>query len=258
MIGLALCTVNRPEYCEKAVKRYRKYLTGVVDHFVVINDGSDSRHNGAYRRVEKAVQSINGTYVGMDINNGVAVTKNIGIQSLISKGCDWIILAEDDILVTDERAVTGYIDAAVAVDMQHLSFAHHGPANVGYPLSDGPITYFPHAVGAWSLYSRECLEKVGVFDTNMLNAFEHVELSLRLALAGYTSGPYNWADATYSADWLTEIPGSIEHSSIRPRDDWSQNVRNSLRYWRDEKPDTFALMFGDNTPLQNWANSILG
>ena len=170
----------------------------------------------------------------------------------------WVILAEDDILVKDMKAVTEYVRIAQKSRWHHFSFAHHGPANVGVPLEDGDVSFFPHAIGAWSLYSRECLEKVGTFDTNFKNAFEHVELSLRLAMAGYTTGAYQWLDCTKSAEWLKEIPGSIEHSSIRPRADWSQNIVDSLKYWHDEKPFSFGVLFGENQPLHQWALSILG
>ena len=47
-------------------------------------------------------------------------------------------------------------------------------------------------------------------------------------------------------DYLKEIPGSIERSSIRPLPDWqcSDRVRTAIT-GQTEKPDTFKLLFGD-------------
>lgn len=260
-VGLCVVTFNRPSYCEKSVKAVRKHLTEVVDHIVVVNDSSDPKYNGEYRRVEKATQSIGGTYMGCDVNGGVAKAKNVGLRWLLNQGCDDLFVLEDDILITSPKAITGYLEAAQRSGHSHLSFAHHGPANASGPpvaTTTFGVEYFFHAIGAWCYYTADALNDVGLLDERFLNAWEHVEHSLRLAVAGYTTGPYKWADAIGSAAWLTEIVGSIDKSSIRPRSDWSSNIRTGLMYWRDEKPDTFKMMFGDGTPLQAWSESILG
>ena len=254
-VGITICSLNRPEYAEKCVKSVRKHLTNVVDHIVFVNDGSDPKHNGSYRRVEKAVQSMNGTYIGCDVNGGVAVAKNIGIRLLLSKDCDWIFTLEDDILIKSPKAVTEYIRIAEDAGVTHMSFAHHGPANAGgLPVgADGDVEYYFHSIGAWCLFSRDDLIKHGLFDENFVRAWEHVEHELRLGIE-----PHRFPDIAGSSEYLQEIPNSIEHSSIRPLPDWSQRIRDGLAYWRDEKPETFKLMFGDGTPLQAYAESIIG
>lgn len=259
-VGLAMVTMNRPAYAEKCIKAIRKHLTGVVDEIVVVNDGSDPKYNGEYRRVEKATQTINGMYIACDENGGVAKAKNVGLRWLLNKGCDDLFVIEEDILVTSPKAITGYLAAAKQSGLSHLSYAWHGPANLQGPIltTTFGIEYFTHAIGAFCYYTAEALDDVGLLDENFCNAWEHVSHSLDLAVAGYTSGPYKWADAIGSQNWLTEIPGSIDKSSIRPRPDWSANIRNGLIYWRDEKPDTFKLMFGEEAMLHNWAKGIIG
>ena len=130
--GVAICSYERPEFAEKCVKAVRKHLTDVVDHIVFVNDGSSAKHNGSYRRVQKAVQSMNGTYIGMDHNQGVAAAKNIGLQFLLDRGCDWLFTCEDDIIVQSPKAVTEYIRVA-KTGVVGLSFAHHGEANYSGP-----------------------------------------------------------------------------------------------------------------------------
>ncbi len=259
-VGIALVTYNRAAFAERSLKSVRKHLKNVVDHVVVVNDGSDAHYNGEYRRVEKTAQSMDGTYIGCDVNGGVAKAKNVGLRYLMSRGCDDIFVLEDDILITSPLAVTGYLEAAKRAGMSHLSYAHHGPANADGPVvtTEFGVEYFFHAIGAWCYYTKDALLDIGLLDEQFQNAWEHVEHSLRLAVAGYTTGPYKWADAIGSASWLSEIPGSIEKSSIRPRSDWSENISNGLTYWRDEKPDTYKLMFGDGSPLENFAKGIIG
>lgn len=248
-----MVTYNRPSYAEKSVKAVRKHLTDVVDHIVVVNDGSDPKFNGEYRRVEKAVQSIDGTYIGMDINRGCAAAKNVGLQYLMSKGCDWLFTLEDDIIVQSPAAVTEYVRIAEDTGISHFSFAHHGPAN-----SDGPVEtindveYFFHSVGAWCLFGRDDLITHGLLDENFVRAWEHVEHELRIGVE-----PHRYPDIAHSADYLKEIPGSIEKSSIRPLSDWQANIRDGLTYWHDEKPETFKKLFGDGMPLQQYAINVL-
>jgi len=260
-IGIGITTWNRPEYAEKCL---RSLLANIDDDvFVALhNDGSDPKHRGAYHRAYRFLFKMNHASITDETtNHGVAWAKNRLCETLLDQGCTWVFLLEDDVLLESPLAVNGYLAAARVSDMHHLSFAHHGVANIGGPVQvDGPIAFYPHSVGAWCLYSREWLTEVGLFDENMVNAFEHVEMELRGFQRGYApgAGPHRFPDATESRQWLSEIPGSIEHSAIRLRDDWTLNIRNALAYWKAAKPDTFAMMFGPGTPLEDYAYRFLG
>lgn len=251
-IGIAIVSFNRANFCEKTVKAVRKHLTDVVDHIVLVNDGSDPKFNGEYRRVQKTIRSMGGTYIGMDQNQGVASAKNIGLQFLLDRGCDFLFTLEDDIAIQSPLAVTEYVRVA-KTGITGLSFSHHGPANLGGPVdADDNAEYYFHSIGAWCLLTREQLLNDGMLDENLKNAWEHVEQTLRIGTEAY-----RYPDVIGSANWLQELPNSIEKSSIRPRDDWSDNIRNGLKYWRDAKPDTYLSLFGPGTPLEGFANNWL-
>jgi glycosyltransferase involved in cell wall biosynthesis len=247
--------MNRPEYCERAVKSVRKHLTEVVDHIVVVNDGSDAKHNGAYRRVEKAVQSFGGNYVPLEVNGGVAKAKNTGIRYLLNeRKCDVIFVMEDDLIIQSSDAVTEYLRVMQDTGVSHFAFAHHGPANIGGPVETvGEVEYYGHSVGAWTMFTADDLNEYGLLDEQFHNSMEHVEHEIRLGVL-----PHRFPDIANSARLIQEIPGSIEKSSIRPRSDWASSVRESLVYWRDNKPETFDTMFGTEAPLHQWAMSIIG
>lgn len=259
MIAVGITTYNRPEFAEKCAKAAFKHLDGLVDRWYIHDDGSDSKHAGAYKRAFKAIPNVR--LLRTDPNAGVAFAKNRLLEAMLRDGADWCFLLEDDIRVLSPEAVTGYLAAAEASGSHHLSFAHHGPANVLGPVGvAGPIAFYPHAIGAWCLYSRECLEKVGLFDEALVNAWEHVEHTLRLMDAGFCpgAGPFRFPDAAGSRDWLAEIPGAIEKSFIRPRTDWQRNIREGLGHWRTTRPETFAQMFGPGAPLEGYAQSLIG
>lgn len=253
MIGVT--TYNRPEYLAKSLRAIGNRVKGVPVY--VHNDGSDAKHNGEYKRAYSRMPDA--IILDSEVNRGVSASKNSLLMGMLGAGADWLFLCEDDILVQSPAAIFSYIEACEKSNFQHLSFAHHGPANAGGPVwADDVLAYYPHSIGAWCIYSAECLNKCGLFDENLLNAWEHVELSLRLAQAGYTSGAYNYADVIGSDKWLSEIPGSVEKSSIRPRADWHKNIRNGLIYWRDNKPDTYEQLFGPGLMLEGWAKGIVG
>lgn len=252
-VAVGITTYNRPGFFSKVAASVAKQLPGVVDRVYVHDDGSSAKHAGEYRR---AFGKLPDAVVQADgVNRGVGPSKNALLRAMLEDGAEWLFLLEDDIKILSPRAVTGYIEACETSGLHHLMFAHHGPANDSGPVSvDGPVSFFPHAVGAWSVYSRESLERAGLMDEEFDNALEHVEHSARIAAAGLTSGPYRWADATGSQEWLRELPGSIDASSIGTRPD---RIIASLDYWRSTKPETYETLFGPGLPLAGWAEHAL-
>ena len=259
-IGIGVTTHNRPEFAEKCLKSILSHCGDIADLILVYNDGSDQRHSGAYERAFKKLPPE--TVISSPENHGVAYAKNRLLERMLDADCEWVFLCEDDLKILAPQAVTEYVRVCEKHNLHHLSFAHHGPANIEGALEviDGNIAYYPHSIGAWTIFSRECLEKVGLLDENFHNAWEHVEHELRLTQAGYMPGSavHRFPDVVGSEYWITEQQGSIEKSSIRPRSDWSDNIRNGLIYWRDNKPETYDLLFGSGTPLEAYAQSIIG
>ena len=252
-VAIGVPTCNRPSYLFKCLRSLKPLPHPVFVH----NDGSDVKHRGEYKR---AYARIDCTVQESPINEGVAKSKNHLLRAMLDTGAEWIVLIEDDIIVQNSKVITKYVDACETTGMHHLSFHAHGPANSGIPGdAAGPITYWPHSIGAFTIFSRQCIESVGLFDENMLNSMEHVEHEMRLIHAGFMpgAGAFYFPDATGSEQWLAEIPGSIDHSAIRPRSDWGQNIRASLAYWRDTKPDTYVELFGEGTRLYDYAQRIL-
>jgi glycosyltransferase involved in cell wall biosynthesis len=216
-------------------------------------------YQAEYRRAYNRLEHLD--LFESEKNSGVAVAKNTLLRHMLSESdADWLFLLEDDIIIKSPEAITEYIRVAEENGLHHLSFAHHGPANADGPVEvQGDVAYYPHSIGAWCLYSRESLDVAGLFDEHFHNAWEHVEHEVRLMQHGFMPGcaPHRFPDVKDSLIWLSELPNAIDKSAIRPRSDWGSSIINGLRYWHDAKPETFDLMFGPGTPLEQYASNIL-
>jgi|TARA_R110001592_G_scaffold236703_1_gene495284 GT2 family glycosyltransferase len=173
---------------------------------------------------------------------GVGKAKNAAIQNLLDKDCDYIILVEDDMKFTG-NIFQEYINAYKETGIQHFMFAYHGPANkagvsYGKPIPRKVIDYGnhkialnQHCVGAVTFYTKESLEKVGLYDEGYTNAFEHVDHSYMLAKSNYSTPYWWWADIANSLDFVVEQKCSEDSSAIRPRSDWQSNIKDAFDFF---------------------------
>lgn len=248
-VGIGIVTCNRPNFFVKSILSMPDIYT-----LAAINDGSD------FEDIHILKEKKEFHYIHNKQNLGVGKSKNKLIEYLLSKKCDHIFLIEDDIVVKDHDVFQEYIRARNITGIQHFNFGYHGPANRGGISKGTPqpryiidyneikIAINMHSVGAFCYYTKEVLAKVGMFDEEYCNAFEHVDHDYRIAKAGFCSPYWNWPDLANSCDYLDELACSEESSSIRPRGDWKENIvkgaeifqkkHNFLPAWQNAVPDT--------------------
>ena len=226
MIGVAIITCNREDM-------YRVCIDSIhddwYDELVTVNDG-------------EAVQCTKGEYIETGGGVGVGMAKNTAMQHLLDKGCDYIILVEDDMRFKKD-IFKAYIRASKITGIQHFMFGYHGPANKagisgGKPIprkvidyGDQKIALNRHCVGAITFYTRKSLEAVGLHDEKYTNAFEHVDHSYMLAKKGYSTPYWWWSDLANSLDYVEEQKCSEESSAIRPRSDWQSNIQQAAKHF---------------------------
>lgn len=228
-VGLITCDrIDMYDICQKSIK------DDWYDEFVVVDDGKKDHPS-----------DTRGTYIFTSGGEGVGKAKNIALKHLMDKGCDYIILVEDDMRFTG-NIFEEYIKASKSTGIQHFMFAYHGPANkanisYGKPAprkiidyGDVKIALNQHCVGAVTFYTRESLEKVGLYDEGYTNAFEHVDHSLMLAKANFSTPYWWWADIANSLDFVVEQKCSEESSAIRPRSDWKSNIQDAFGYFKNK------------------------
>lgn len=173
-VGVGICTYNRSSYFKQCFTAAIDKLKDVVDVWCVYEDGSDKdikEYDEIFTWIEKEYPFVK--IFRPRANGGVAKAKNTLLKHMMDENCDYLFLLEDDIIVKDEKAVTGYIKSAEQSGFTHLCFAYHGPMNKEPMYKDQWLEYHGACIGAWCMYTKEIIEKVGYLDENFKNAWEH-------------------------------------------------------------------------------------
>jgi GT2 family glycosyltransferase len=249
-IGVGIITCNRPEYLRNLLNTLPAEHEGKMDHLVIINDG-------------KPVDNFDlgfGEWVDNETNLGVGKSKNKAMQHLLDKGCDYIFIIEDDMLILDPAIFDKYIEAHKASGIHHFNYGPGSPFNRKQTIQnfdlhnrhlldqhtepnpklvidygDVKVSLFEHTVAMFSFFTKEVLEKVGLIDDDFYNAWEHVDHTYRIIKAGYHP-PFWWfADLHDSHKYLTEAPDAINNSSIANNNEqWHKNVYGGREIYKQK------------------------
>lgn len=247
-IGVGIVTCGRPDMYKKLVESLKK-CDDQIDILYVFEDTKNDRTSEGYVIDSFEYRNKPTKLVTFEKNVGVACAKNKALSFLMDAGCDHIFLIEDDMFIKDSNIFKAYINASKKSGIQHMMFGYHGPANKngiskGKPCArlvvdygDCSIALNQHCVGAFCYYSRKCLEDVGLIDEKFRNAFDHVSHSYELALKGYSTPYWWWADLAESFNYIEEQACSEENSSIKTPESmlqWENNIRNSVGYFKEK------------------------
>ena len=122
-IGVGIVTCNRPDFLVKLLDSI-SYRNDV--EFVIVNDGGPID-----------IKGYNYYIINNETNLGVGKSKNKAMQHLLDKGCDYIFIIEDDMLILNDAVFEQYIKAHKKTGIHHFMFGYHGPANKN-GISGGP------------------------------------------------------------------------------------------------------------------------
>lgn len=227
-IGVGIATCGRKPLFEKLFHSLLN-CKDQIDHLSICEDTKEDNPNFDNYIIDVTQDKWKGDgsifRITTDVNLGVAKVKNVCLRHLLEKGCDHIFLIEDDIYIKDNQVFEKYIEASKKSGIQHFNFSQHGLMNktrdgkpnpkfsVNYG-GDTMISFYPHCVGAFSYYSRECLEKVGLMDERYYNACEHVDHTYEIIKAGMHPQFWNFADIANSWEYLGDEEWSLEKSTI--------------------------------------------
>ena len=262
-IGVGVVTYKRPDYFKQCIKSIPN-----VDTLVVVNDGDPYDSSLYPRKVKEVIQHTK--------NKSVGVSKNELMRYLIQDGCEHIFLIEDDMEVLRCDVFDAYIKAARASGIWHLNYGPGSPFNrvqdheklamdlEGRHLLDkhsapkprliveykngSKIALYQHSVGMFTYFHRGVIKNMGYHDEHFHNAWEHVELTYRIARAGLHP-PFWWfADIYDSTEYLREIEGAIENSSIaNDKEQWKKNI-NEGAVWYKQVHGHYPAQVADTSP----------
>jgi len=246
-IGIAITTYNRPNYLNTLLSSIPE---DVKKHTFVLNDGEPIKQ-----------QYNNITYIDNKVNLGSGKNKSKGLNTLLDKRYKYLFTIEDDMIIKDSSIFEKYIKAYEKSGIQHFNYGPGSPFNrvqkiKDYDLhnrhlldqkskpnpkliidygDDIKIALYEHTVAMFSFFTREVIEKVGVFDPDYRSAFDHVDHTYRIIKAGYHP-PFWWfADIADSHEYITEQPDAIQNSSIaKDEQKWMKEVIEAREIYKNK------------------------
>jgi predicted O-methyltransferase YrrM len=248
MIFVGIVTCDRPDFFNKCYNSVKN--SNNVDVIAVCNDGKQD--------VEIEDSTV---YIKHEANKGVGISKNDLLrEALNNENIEHIFLLEDDMIVKDPNVFNEYVKAAKKSGVYHLNFGPGSPFNrkqdfqfdlhnrheckhdtelnpklkVDYGDSV-ELWFYEHSVAMLTYFHRSVLEDVGLHDERFYNAWEHVDLTYRIAKAGYHT-PFWWFADVANSDKLIDVaPDAIEKSSIaKDSEQWQKNVYGGREVYKEK------------------------
>ena len=258
-IGIGIITCERLEYLKGLLKSLVP-CEDVIDELVVINDG-------------KPIDGFKldfGTWLQNETNQGVAKSKNRAMKHLLNKGCDYVFIIEDDMIIKDKAIFQKYVEAHKVSGIHHFNYGPGSPFNRKQTIKDfdlhnrhlldektepNPklivdykvckIALYEHTVAMFSFFTKTLLKQgLGYMCEDFKNCWEHVSSTNYIIKAGYHP-PFWWfADLADSHELIEEAPGAIENSSIaKDKSEWMKDVmagreiyKNKHGYYPNQPP----------------------
>lgn len=223
-IGVGILTYNRPEY-------YRQVLDSIprdkIGTLVVVNDGENS-YVDSHPKIDHFILNKK--------QKGVSKSKNILLKYLLDRNCKHLFLIEDDILIKDPDVFTAYIKAASSTGIHHLCYEkvadNHKSLKFVLSQPDGvKIGFYHNPQGAFMYVHANLISKLGFFDENYINAFEHIDFAYNLVSKNVAPPFWYFPDLLNSQNYLTDIPGSSENSSITNKEKYQENWQKSADHF---------------------------
>jgi len=226
-IGVGILTYNRPDYYQQVLASVPRNKIGTL---VVVNDGENS-----YATPQWDVDHI----ILNKKQKGVAKSKNILLKYLIDKGYKHLFLIEDDILIKDPGVFNAYIKAANSTGIHHLCFEKvaNNEKTLKFVLEqpDGTkLGFYHNPQGAFMYIHSNLVTKLGYFDETYINAFEHVDFAYNLVTNNVAPPFWYFPDLLNSQDYITDILGSNEESSITNKDKYKENWDVSAKHFTNK------------------------
>lgn len=235
-IGLGIVTYNRVNNLNKLINSLDK-CESIIDELIVVNDGDPL--------IDFNLKQ--GKLIENESNLGVGKSKNKALKYLYESNCDHLFLIEDDIFIKNKNVFKRYIESSKISGIQHFNYSQHGVMNKSWPSGNAnpimiidygtlKIPLYPAAVGAFSYFSKLCIEKAGYFDERYYNACEHVDHTYEIIKKGMHPPFWYNADIENSCEYLEDEPWSMEQSKI--------SSKNNLRQIISKADEIFFLKHG--------------
>jgi glycosyltransferase involved in cell wall biosynthesis len=242
-VGVGIITCNRVDYLKTLLNSLIP-CEDQIDELVVVNDGDPANSLDLSHKHSAWLDNL--------ANIGVGKSKNKAMKHLLERGCDYIFIIEDDMVILDPTVFNKYIEAHKKSGIHHFNYGPGSPFNRKQTIQNfdlhnrhlldqksepNPrliveyseevrIALYEHTVGMFSFFTKTLLEQnIGYMNEDYDQCWEHVCSTYDIIKAGYHP-PFWWfADLANSHELITEAPGAIENSAIaKDRSEWMKKV----------------------------------
>jgi glycosyltransferase involved in cell wall biosynthesis len=220
-IGICINTYNRKEYYTQCISSIDRNKIGKL---VIVNDGIDHYVN----EFEGDKIFLNNTQLG------VGKSKNIGLRYLIEQGMEYIFIIEDDILIKNNAVFLKYIEAANTHGIHHLCFekVNGNETSIMYEneINGIKINFYKNPQGAFMYIHSALIKKLGFFDEDYTNAFEHIDFAYNLVKHNVAPPFWYFPDISNSEDYLLDNDYKKD-STITGKPLYNENLNKSAKYF---------------------------
>jgi GT2 family glycosyltransferase/glycosyltransferase involved in cell wall biosynthesis len=198
-----------PDQTWLAVRSLQSSLPPPGSILVIDNGSSDGSADGLRRAFSGLSEPSSVTVIALSENLGFPAGCNVGIESALKAGAEWVLLVNSDVVLAPgalsellaeacTRPSAGVLGPLVlsreepdAIASAGISYSASSGRMLspltGRPASDAPTASFDVTAvsGCAMLIRRDVLEKAGLFDAAYFFFFEDVDLCLRARAAGF-------------------------------------------------------------------------
>ena len=232
-IGCGITTYRRLEQLSRLCQ---SLPMEVIDALVIVNDDPDTP---LPERLGRA-HVIHNTQ-----NLGVGKSKNKAMRWLLQQGVEHVFMLEDDVFIKDPEVFARYVQASALSGIQHFKYGPVAALNtclcgagapslrMGLGKGEG-LDFYPAPRGAFSYFSRYCIETVGLYDEQYYNAFEHIDHTLRIIQHGLHPPFGFFADIADSQHYIGTDTWSEQQSIIGQMENHSEATAGADSYFSDK------------------------
>lgn len=220
-IGVCITTYNREEYYRQCISSIPRECVGKL---VIVNDGKDHY-----------VKESDGDKIFLNNEQlGIGKSKNIGLKYLIENGIEYIFLIEDDILIKNPEVFKTYIHAANVHGIHHLCFekvnGNESSLMFENTINEIKMCFYKNPQGAFMYVHSALIKKLGFFDEDYTNAFEHIDFAYNLVNHNVAPPFWYFPDISNSEDYLMDNDYKKD-STITGKPLYNENLNKSAKHF---------------------------
>ena len=226
-IGVAVITYDRKDNFIKLLTQLKSI--DYIDQLVVVKNQNIDYGDIDYSDI---------IFIHEPNDVGVGKCKNLALTSLTNSKVDHLFLIEDDMVIKNPDVFKIYIDTAKCFNLGHLNFGsawdpkmkQYYSVSYIFQANNLKLSIYRRLCGSFSYFSKEVIDKIGLFDDRYINALEHVDHTYRISLAGYYTPFHFFADIYKSYDYLG-YSDCGKTSTINLKEDYQARLIRASEIW---------------------------